>query len=124
MVTLPQLCSTAIAVVALLQLRYTSTAPLHFHSCCYTSIAMVTLPQLHYTSTAMVALAELHYTSTAPLHFHSCCCTSIAVLHFRTTSVTNPLPLGVLWSFYDDSRTVFSTICTLALSCTELSPAL
>ena len=57
--------------------------------------------------------------AVAMLHFHSyitlpkLCYTSRAPLHFHTKSVTNPLSLGMFWTFYRHRRTIFSLILSL-----------
>ena len=60
--------------------------------------------------------------AVAMLHFHSfitlpkLCYTSIAPLHFHTKSVTNPLSLGMFWTFYSDTRTILSLVLTLTFT--------
>ena len=60
--------------------------------------------------------------AVAMLHFHSyitlpkLCYTSIALLHFHTKSVTNPLSLGMFWTFYSDTRTILSLVLTLTFT--------
>ena len=64
--------------------------------------------------------SQAHSVPMLLLHF-----TAIAVFHFHSyMSVTNPLSLGMFCTFYSDRRTIFSTVCTLVLSCTGLYPSL
>ena len=54
--------------------------------------------------------------AVATLHFHRYGYTSIALLHFHTKSVTNPLSLGMFWTFYSDTRTILSLVLTLTFT--------
>ena len=63
-------------------------------------------------SSDAVAMLHLHSFITLPY----LCYTSIALLHFHTKSVTNPLSLGMFWTFYSDTRTILSLVLTLTFT--------
>ena len=73
--------------------------------------------------THWLSISGLQSSDTvATLHFHSyitlpkLCYTSRAPLHFHTKSVTNPLSLGMFWTFYSNTRTILSLVLTLTFT--------